>query len=325
MSEQQRKAGKARLKSMTPEQRSEVARAGAVARWNKADPERRDLPKAEFGRDDSPLRIGDMHIPCYVLDDERRVLTLTGMQDAMNMARGGSMVAGLNRIQLFASRERIKPFIVNELSERIQKPIFFLTPTGNRAIGYEAEILVELCEAVLKARADGVLQPQQAGIAHHCELIMRGLARVGIIALVDEATGFQEVRQRDALHKILAAYISPELMPWTERFPKKFYQEMFRLHSWPYDPESVKRPGVVGKFTNTYVYEQLPDGVLDELRKKNPQDEHGRRKVRHHQFLTENIGNVHLERQITKVIAWMEASDKWADFKKIFSRAISRS
>ena len=109
----------------------------------------------------------------------------------------------------------------------------FVTPTGGRAYGYEATVLVELCEAILAARAAGVLQPQQKNIAQKCEIIVRGLARVGIVALVDEATGFQEVRKRDALHKILEAYIAPELMPWTRRFPPSFYKEMFRVTAGP--------------------------------------------------------------------------------------------
>lgn len=325
MTDKHAKAGKARLKKMTPEQRSEVARAGALARWEKADPLRAALPKAIYGADDRPLRIGDMQIPCFVLEDERRVLITGGMQDALRMARGGSMVAGMNRFELFASGERINPFISSDLMVRIRNPIVFLTPTGQKAHGYEADILVELCEAVLSARADGVLQKQQMKIAQQCELIIRGLARVGIVALVDEVTGFQEVRKRDALHKILEAYIAPELMKWAKRFPDSFYQEMFRLHGWGYDPESVKRPGVVGKFTNTYIYEQLPPGVLAELRVANPKDSHGRRKNRHHQFLTEDVGNPHLERQIAAATTLMRVSDDWPSFKRLFSKAFPRN
>jgi hypothetical protein len=325
MTEQNSKAGKARMKKMTPEQRSEVARAGALARWEKADPVRATLPRALYGADDRPLRIGEMEIPCYVLDDERRVLTIKGMLGAMNMAQGGSMVAGMNRLELFTTRERIKPYVLSDLAERIHNPIHFITPTGGRAQGYEAEVLVDLCEAVLEARAAGVLQTQQKAIAQSCEVIMRGLARVGIVALVDEATGFQEVRKRDALHKILAAYIAPELMGWAKRFPDSFYEEMFRLHGWEYDPESVARPGVVGKFTNTYIYEQLPPGIVDELRHKNPKDEAGRRRVRHHQFLTDEVGHPHLERQIAATTTLMRASDDWPTFKRLFARAFPKS
>lgn len=316
-------AGKARLTKMTPEERKAVASAGAAARWAKADPERAKLPRAEFGNDDRPLKINGMEIPCYVLEDERRVLTFSGMQDALKMAKGGSMVPGMNRFELFASRKRIKPFISNELMDRIGSPIVFISPSGGRSYGYEAEVLVEICEAVLAARAsDAGLQEQQQQIAYQCELIMRGLARVGIVALVDEATGYQVVRKRDALAKILEAYISKELLPWAQRFPLEFYEEIYRLHSWEdLDPASRSKPGYVGKLTNALVYERLPTGVLEQLRTQNPVDlDTGKRKFKHHQFLTDQIGNPHLEKHLSKVIALMQASDTWGEFKRMFRR-----
>lgn len=325
MAEYHRRAGQARTAKMTAEQRKEAAGRAAAARWLKADPDRALLPKAEFGADDRPLKIGDMEIPCFVLEDERRVLTFSGMQDALRMAKGGSMVPGMNRFELFASRERIKPFVSNELFDRIRRPIVFISPNGGRNYGYEAEVLVEICEAVLSARAsEQGLQSQQRQIAHQCELIMRGLARVGIVALVDEATGYQEVRKRDALHRILEAYISPELMKWQKRFPDSFYEEMFRLHGWPYDPESVARPGVVGRFTNTYVYEQLPDGVLDELRRLNPKNASGSRRACLHQFLSDGIGNPHLEKQLAAVTTIMRIADDWPSFKRMFAKAFPK-
>lgn len=324
MSEQHSKAGQARSKKLSSEDRKAIASAGAQARWAKARPERDNLPKAIFGAAERPLKIGDLEIPCYVLEDERRVLTVTGMQDAMNMARGGSMVAGLNRYELFISGDRISGHVLEDLRQKIRAPIMFVTPTGGLAYGYEATVLVELCESVLAARAAGALQPQQLNIAQRCEIIVRGLAQVGIVALVDEVTGFQEVRKRDALYKILEAYIAPDLMPWTRRFPASFYEEMFRLHGWAYDPESVSRPGVVGKFTNQFIYEELPPGVLEELRRKNPKDDLGRRRVRHHQYLSDDIGHPHLERQITATTALMRASENWAMFKRLFGRAFPK-
>jgi hypothetical protein len=314
--------GEARAKKLTPAERSSIARAGAEARWLKADPSRPKLPRAEYGADDRPLRIGAMEIPCYVLDDERRVLTFSGMQDAMNMARGGSMIPGMNRFELFTSRERIKPFIDKELADRIHNPISFIGPNGQKLSGYEAEVLVELCEAVLSARAAGVLQTQQMSIAQRCELIMRGLARVGIVALVDEATGYQTVRKRDALARILEGYISKELLPWAQRFPLAFYEEIYRLHSWTdLDPASRSKPGYVGKLTNALVYERLPEGVLNELKNQNPVDiETGKRRFKHHQFLTDDIGNPHLEKHLSKVIGLMQAADTWAEFKRLFRK-----
>lgn len=321
MSEFQKEGGNARAKVLSPSTRSAIARAGAQARWAKADPSRENFPKAICGSKERPLKIGNIAIPAYVIEGERRVLTVSGISEGMAMAKGGSEVPGLNRFELFISRERIQPFISDELAEKVRSPIVFMTPAGAKAYGYDAEVLVELCEAVLAARANGVLQKQQEHIAQRCEILVRGLARVGIVALVDEVTGYQELRARNALNSILEAYISKELLPWTQRFPLQFYEEMYRLLGWSLDPADRAKPGYVGKLTNALVYERLPEGVLEELKSQNViNPSTGRRRFKHHQFLTEDIGNPHLEKHLSKVIGLMQASDGWNEFKRMFRK-----
>lgn len=321
MSESQKKGGVVRAKNLSPTARSAIANAGAQARWAKADPSRQNLPKAICGSNERPLQIGHIAIPAYVLEDERRVLTVSGMSDGLSMARGGSEVPGLNRFELFVARDRLRHFVSEELRAQISNPIVFLTPTGSKAYGYDAQVLVELCEAILAAREAGKLQKQQEAIAQRAEILMRGLARVGIVALVDEATGYQEIRDRAALRSILEAYISKEWLPWTERFPLEFYQELYRLHGWVLNPAGKSKPGYVGKLTNALVYDRLPKGVAEELRAHNPVDPFTkRRRFKHHQFLTEDIGNPHLEKHVSKVIGLMQASETWGEFKRMFRR-----
>ncbi len=149
---------------------------------------------------------------------------------------------------------------------------------------------------------------------------MRGFARVGITALVYEATDYEKIKDRDDLEKILEAYIAKELLPWTKRFPDDFYEQLFRLRGWQYRPISVKRPKYVGKLTNELVYEKLPQGVLIELRSKNPVTPKGYRRYRHFQFLTGDIGNPHLEKQVVSVTTLMKASNNWATFNRLFNR-----
>jgi hypothetical protein len=109
-----------------------------------------------------------------------------------------------------------------------------------RALGYDAEALPGICEAVLQARADGVLHPRQLHIAAASELIARGLMRVGIIALVDEATGYQKQRAQDALAEILEQFIAKELRPYIRLFPSEFYENLFRLRGLA-DSDEVAR------------------------------------------------------------------------------------
>ena len=176
--------------------------------------------------------------------------------------------------------------------------------SGGTAHGYEATLLADICDYVLDARSDGRLnEARQGHIAAQCELLVRGFARTGIIALVDEATGYQYLRPRRALVEILEKYISERLVGWAKRFPDEFYTEMFRLKGWNYLAlkPGANKPSVVGRYTRDIVYQRLAPGVVEELERLNPTVAPGRRKVKHHQYLTEDIGHAELREHLAKV------------------------
>ena len=284
------------------------------------------IPKATHN---GQLKIADPPIPCAVLEDQTRVLSERGTMSALGGKRGGSHWLRRKEdgegaaLPVYLSAKNLSPFISDELRQKVTEPILYQGTQGGRPThGMPAEALPEICDVWLKARDAGVLRPQQMHIAIKADILMRGLAHIGVIALVDEATGFQEQRDRDALQRILEAYISKELLPWTKRFPDEFYEEMFRLMGWQYSPVSVKRPGYVGTLTNQWVYEKLPHGVLAELEKKNPVNPTTKRRRRkHHQHLSDDIGNPHLERHLAAVVALMRAAPNRQTFERMFARA----
>lgn len=265
------------------------------------------------------LKIGDTEIPCFNLEDGKRVISGRGMTKAIGMKGRGQ---GVRRI---VTHSALKPFINNTLDFAIRNPIHFIGAGSRKQkpnAGYEATILHDLCQSVLDARnANALKTEQEKRYAQYCEVLIRSFAKVGIIALVDEATGYQYDRDRKDLETILETYIAKELLPWAKRFPDEFYCQLFRLRGWQYSPLSVKKPKYVGKLTNQLIYKKLPKGVLKELRKKNPAIKPGYRRHRHHQFLTENIGNPHLERHIASVTTLMRASSNWRNFERLFQRA----
>lgn len=314
-----RKGGIARAEALPAEQRQEIARVAAMARWSRVDPK---LPRATHVGE---LHIGDAVIPCAVLEDGRRVLTQEGFLHAIGRARKakGGQGATVDGPPAFLAAKNLQPFISKELEESTH-PVIFRSMSGVRAFGYPAELLSGVCMVFLDARDQGALLLTQVHIAARCSILLRGFATVGIIAMVDEATGYQQERDRDELQKILAAYISPELLPWTKRFPDEFYKELFRLRGWAYKPPQVAKPQLVGLLTKSLVYEQLPPGVLDELQRLNPKLESGRRPRKHHQFLTGDIGNPHLSNHLAAVIAVMRLSRNWKDFKGNFAAAFGK-
>lgn len=274
--------------------------------------------KAIYGSDKNPLKIGNLEIPCYVLEDGTRVLSRRGMDKALATAQShGQGIKRLLNSSLF------KPFINNELEKKIFSPIKFKPPKGSYAIGYEATILTDICNIILQAREKGILtNPKHLLIANHCEILIRGFAHIGIIALIDEITGYQADRNREELQKILQAYIGEHLLKWQKRFPDNFYKEMFRLRGWEYNVKMIqKRPGVIGTWTNKLIYKQLPKGVLEELKNKTPKDEKGRRKHHYHRLLTTDVGHPHLSNQITAVVTLMKASTNWRNFESLFAKA----
>ncbi len=310
------RGGHARAKSLTSEERRAIGRNAARARWDST------LPQAICGAPDRPLRIAEQEIQCYVLEDDTRVLTQSGFLEALGRHRrayGGRGRNGSERVPRLLQGVAIRPYISEELIERAQ-PIAFRTPEGARASGYRAELLPEVCDIYLRAREDRVLPRNQQHIARQAELLMRGLAHVGIIALVDEATGYQEVRARDALNRILEAFIARELQPWLSTFPPDFYNELFRLRGLEFPTDTVKRPQYFGHLTNDMIYRRLAPGVLDELKRVTPRTADGRLRHKYFQRLTSNIGYPKLREHLGSVMAIMKLSNTWQDFQERLDR-----
>jgi hypothetical protein len=286
------------------------------------------IVQATHGSVDHPLRIGDFEIPCYVLEDGRRVLVQQSLLKALGMSPGGSGVSRRiqsgTRLSKFITGKSLQPFFKDSVVEAVSNPIRFRTTKGGNAYGFEATVLADICDAILEARKENKLDRQQEDIAKRCEILVRGFARVGIIALVDEATGYQEVRTRNALEEILEKFVTKELSKWAKTFPDEFYQELFRLRGWQYRPFSVKRPILVGNLTINLVYDRLAPGVIDELKKQNPKDSKGRRKHKLFQYLTEDVGHPRLREHLSAVIALMKASTTWNHFYPMIERALPR-
>lgn len=302
MSESKRAGGLARKKALTPLQRKQIAQKAGLA---SAKMRSKPLIKATHGAADHPLKIGNLEIPCYVLEDGTRVLTQGGVLSAMSLPnKGGS--EGRTRLARFFDGQAFAPYVSEDLANSTNDPIRFRTTSGAIAYGFPAEMLVHLCEAILKAR-DAGLSDRYARIIAQADIIMRGLATTGIVALVDEVTGYQRDRPRDALAKIFEAFVNKEIQRWIRRFPPEFYENLFRLRGIPYSVEQgQRRPAYFGHLTNDIVYKRLAPNILEELQRVNPVDpDKGTRKSTHHQRLTNDIGINALNSHIGSVVALM--------------------
>jgi hypothetical protein len=276
------------------------------------------------------LKIGGSEIECAVLEDGIRVLSQRAFTKAIGAPSGGAAFKrraeeGVADLPIFVAYERLKPFIDDELRASLISPVEYIPKHGGRsALGIKAELVPNVCDVWLKARDAGALTENQKRIAKHADILMRGLAHVGIAALVDEATDYQPIRDKRALQEILDKYLRKEYAAWAKRFPDDFYKEMFRLRGWQWRGMRVNRPSVVGKYTNDLVYQRLAPGVLDELQKRNPKDDKGNREGKHHQLLTDDIGLPALQNHLFATTGFMRASSTWDQFYRSMQRAFPK-
>jgi hypothetical protein len=266
--------------------------------------------------------VGGWSIPVFNLFDGRRVISERGFL-AIIGAKGRGTTGG-HRLVAIINDISLKPFFSNDVLVAIGTPIRFLTPSETLAFGYDAEILSEFCLSFSKARSAGVLRTEfQIRYAEYCEDIVRAFARMGIEYWIDEATGYQNDRSRDALHRILERYLAKHWAIWAKTFPDDYYQQIFRLRGWKYDPDSLAKPQVLGHITNDIVYSRLAPGVLAALRQKNPIID-GRRARKHHQWLTRDHGHPELKRLIDNLIFLMQSATSWRNFHTALQRARPR-
>lgn len=263
----------------------------------------------------------DIKIECYVMDNGERVLSLRGAARTVGLSGNGSQALARN-----LSAQWISPYLSDKLRDWLEKAVRNELPTykgvrGRNFLPFEASLFVDLCTAYVDAMHAGDLQTvKQKQTAQRLYIIMTAFAKTGLVAIIDEVTGYQADRDRDALQKVLAAYISEELLPWAKRFPDEFYKQMFRLRGWEYKGKA--KPSYAGKLTNEYIYHYLPKGVLEELKNQTPKNDAGNRINRYHQHLTEETGLPNLDKQLQQTIALMKASDSWEEFDHLFKKAM---
>ena len=232
--------GYARAEALSAKERSQIAKNAALARWSDAVP---------VATHEGVLTIGDLELPVAVLGDGRRVLSSGAMMTALRRPWKGSY----KRTELpnFLEANNLKPFITQELRD-VLEPIEYRGKRG-QVTGYLAELLPMVCDVYWQRERTGRSGDSQAPIAKQAEILVRTLSKVGIRALVDEATGYQSIRPQDALQKYLEILIRKELAAWVKKFPDEFYENIYKLKGWPWPGMSKNRYSVVAHYTRDLV------------------------------------------------------------------------
>jgi hypothetical protein len=313
------KGGHARAESMTPVERRRIAQQAALARWEG------EVPIAEH---EGEFNIGEVAISCSVLKNGKRIIAQATFLRTLGRSRspkaGTGVYSTADGVPFFLQAEVLRPFISEDLLAATT-PVFYRTLSGGRGVGYDAQLLPQVAEVYLKYRDDAIknnkpVPAQYSHIVSASDMLMRGLANVGIIALVDEATGYQSVRAKNALAAILEAFIAKELRPWVRTFPQDFYANLFRLRGLEFPRDTVRKPQYFGRLTNDIIYRRLAPGVLEELQNTTPKNASGRRTHHFHRRLTEDVGHPKLREHLASVVTLMRLSKDYADFQSLLDR-----
>lgn len=306
--------GFARAKALSKDERSAIARRAALTRH------RKDLPKAVA---EGVLPIGDLKLPCAVLDDAEntRVLTQNGFLKAIGRhpyAPGGTGSA-IDETAPFLRAKNLKPFISEDLV-RSSTPIVYLprNPTagaGGVGYGFRGTLLPSVCWVYHDAMVAGKLLSSQTHIGEAATAFLKALTNKAIEDLIDEATGFDDIKKRRAIDRIIERYVRKDALPWVKIFDIDFYRHIYRLNGWPFDPENNARPGVIGHWTND-IYDRLAPGVRAALHERVRRNEKGRPTQKLTQLLTPEEGKPRLRELLEGVKLLMRMSDNWAEFEK---------
>lgn len=314
--------GRARAAKIGPERTAEIAKNAANSRWS---------DHVHHALDEGQVNLAGLVVRCAVLDNEVRVISGTEFMKAMGIYRSGALSTRRSEADevhfpLHLAFKNLRPFILEDtqLVEALRNPIRYREMGRAIGEGIPGTVLRRILSVWVRAKSAGVLGPSQERVADKAQGLLNALADTAIDALIDEATGYQKRRAHDALQKILAAYVRPEFRTYNSKFPISFYEQIHRVMGWPFDASSSARTAYIGHLTNRLIYEQLPPGVLDDLKRKNPVDPvTKRRKRKHYYWLTEDVGNPHVDKQIAAVVTLLRATPngQWKFFQMLFNQA----
>ena len=313
--------GKARAKNLSAERRQEIARTAALARHSRVELAG-SLPKAIS---QGTLQIGDVTIDVYVLEDRRRVIHKRGMARALGLKSEGG-----NAFMKTISRKGLGSAVSADLHGKIANPLEFLPLNGDPAHGYRAEVFIEVCDAIIDAGKQNKLASSQMFLALQAEFIVRSAAKIGIIGLIDEATGFISDKRREEYRELWNAFLREEFRAWESEFPEKFFDIIYQLYGLKRkDPRSFKHPRFFSKFIRKYIYAPLANSngaILKELDVRNPVVyANGGRRYKMFQFLSDEIGMPALKAHLWQVVGIGAAAMDRGAFDRAFNRAFPKS
>ena len=266
------------------------------------------------------IKIGDVEIPCAVLNNGKRVFIQREIVGLLT----GNKKGGFGR---YLKPKNLQNYLPEQFREKGLDQTLFGFKLGSRnAQAFESTDLIDICMMYINAKNENNILSNQAHLAAQSLVIVSAFAKTGVIAVIDEATGYikDKNRAKDELQKFLLQFMREDAAKLVKRFEDSFFEMIYKMRGWTWT-YTHKHPGVVGIWINDIVYERIAPLVLNELRKKNPITDKGTRKRKHHQFLTEDVGIPRLLNHLSAVEALGRASKyDWSKFMVMLDDAFPK-
>lgn len=243
-----------------------------------------------FAKYEGKLDLGGATVDCYVLDTGERVISLGATVRSLTNTDHSNLAQ-------YLGVSALKPYIDKDAVYASTIEFYIHGASGNGK-GITAETFLDICRAYVTALAKGDLTTsKQQEIAFRSSILLSACAKTGLIALIDEATGYQYERAQDALQVKLRAFIAEELRDWEKTFPDELWEQFGRLTHWQGPLHS--RPKWWGKLVLELIYYALDPDIAEYLRTHKPPPRHG---MNYHQWLTQDVGLKSLITHIYEVI-----------------------
>lgn len=258
------------------------------------------------------LSIGQADLPVFVLQDGRRIISRNAATNVLTGTKSGDLESYLN---VTALENYLPADLAGQLIEFVLPGLEHKT-----TIGISAEAFLDICTAYVQALDEGKLQtPRQKAIATKAGMFLASCAKVGLEALIDEATGYQYVRAEDSLQFRLRLYLEKEMRKWERTFPKELWEQFGRLTHW--EGALHQRPRYWGKLVMELIYDYLEPDVANWLRENNPSPRKGKN---HHQWLSEQYGLKKLTEHIWKVVGMAMACNSIRELQTKMAESYGR-
>ncbi len=315
----QSKGGAARAANLSSDELKAAASKAAKARWD-ARKQLQDPARVPSALRQGKLEIGDITIDCYVLDNGKRVIHKRGMARALGMKSTGG-----NAFLKTMNRKGLGSAIPANLWEKIENPLLFTPLSGDPGHGYESTFLIDICSAIVDADRAGRLTPAQHFLALQSEILIRASAKLGITALIDEATGYIADKRKEEYRELFREFLREEFREYKSEFPDKFFDMIYKLYGLRRNPDKKGHPQFFGHFIRRYVYEPLASSngaILEMLDEKNPVVYvNGGRRYKMFQFLSDVVGMSALRFHLAEITGIARSVKTKAQFERAFLNA----